>query len=165
MNLYNFSRGNKNFNGEITEIRRGKFLKGHGHVTVNKPKRKQACYLWNLYCCPHVAIVFCTDFGGWGGSTLKLLLKTHQYLCNRKTCGCFICFFSKYKSPSQKYCKIVLSKEVFFTLRDPAPLTLIRMGGGCFPPPLEVFLAVYLKDTTYVPQTPLTFTNYLFATF
>ena len=39
-------------------------------------------------------------------------------------------------------------------------------GGGVFhPPPLEVFLAAFLKDINYVPQTPLTFANYLFATF
>ena len=25
--------------------------------------RKQTCNLYNLYCCPHVAIVFCTDDG------------------------------------------------------------------------------------------------------
>ena len=37
--------------------------------------RKQTCYLYNLYCCPHVAIVFCTDFGGRGESTRKLLPK------------------------------------------------------------------------------------------
>ena len=37
-------------------------------------------------------------------------------------------------------------------------LTLIHI-------PLEVFLAAYFKDISYVPQTYLTFTNYLFATF
>ena len=42
-------------------------------------------------------------------------------------------------------------------------LTLIHMG--CFPLPLEVFLAVFFKDINYVPQTYLIFTNYLFATF
>ena len=36
---------------------------GQGHVTVNK-----TCYLYDLYCFPHVAIVFCSDFGGWGES-------------------------------------------------------------------------------------------------
>ena len=44
-------------------------------------------------------------------------------------------------------------------------LTLIHMGGGVFHPPLKVFLAVFFKDINYVPQTYLTFTNYLFATF
>ena len=38
-------------------------------------------------------------------------------------------------------------------------------GGGVFSIPLEVFLAVFFKDINYVPQTYLTFTNYLFATF
>ena len=42
------------------------------------------CSYHNLYCCPHVAIVFCSDFGGWGESTVKLFLKIHQYLCNPK---------------------------------------------------------------------------------
>ena len=40
---------------------------------------KQTCYLHALYCCPNVVIVFCTDFGGWGESTIKLLLKIHQF--------------------------------------------------------------------------------------
>ena len=45
-------------------------------------------------------------------------------------------------------------------------LTLIGMGGGgVFHPPIEVFLAVFFKDTNYVHQTYLTFTKYLFATF
>ena len=34
-------------------------LKGTG-----SRNQKQICYLYNLYCCPHVAIVFYTDFGG-----------------------------------------------------------------------------------------------------
>ena len=34
-----------------------------------------------------MAIVFCTDFGGWGESTLKFLLKIHQYLCKYTTCS------------------------------------------------------------------------------
>ena len=64
--------------------------------------RKQTCYLLNLYCSLHVAIVFCIDFGEWSESTLKLLLKIHQYLCNRTTYECFGCFSTKYKSPSSK---------------------------------------------------------------
>ena len=47
-------------------------LKGTGSRS-----RKQTCYLYNLYCCPHVAIVFCRDSGGWGESTTKLLPKIH----------------------------------------------------------------------------------------
>ena len=62
--------------------------------------RKQTCYLFNLYCCPHVAIVLCLDFGGWGESTIKLLLKTHQYLCNPTTYECLVCFSTKFKSSS-----------------------------------------------------------------
>ena len=38
--------------------------------------RKQTCYLYDLYYYPHVAIVFCTDSGGWGESTRKLLQKS-----------------------------------------------------------------------------------------
>ena len=97
-------------------------LKGAG-----SRNRKQNCYLCNLYCCPHVAIVLCIDFGGWGESTLKLLLKIHQYLCNR-TCECLYeaqkSYLQKYTfilrkveesrcdMAYQKYCKIVVSKEV-----------------------------------------------------
>ena len=103
--------------------------------------RKQTCYLHNLYFCPHVAIVFCTDSGGWGESTRKLLPKIHQYLCNRTTYECFVCFSSKLKSPSskrhlhfekssRKSLRYGLSKVLqnrhfercLFTLRDPAPL-------------------------------------------
>ena len=72
-------------------------LKGTG-----SRNRKQSCYLYNLYCCPHLAIVFCTDSGGWAESTAKLLSKIHQYLCNRTTYECFVCFSSKLKSPSSK---------------------------------------------------------------
>ena len=39
------------------------------------------------------------------------------------------------------------------------------MRGVFSTPPLEVFLAVFFKDINYVPQTYLTFTNHLFATF
>ena len=64
--------------------------------------RKQTCYLYSLYCCPHVAIVFCIAFCGWDESTTKLLPKIHQYLCNRTTCECFVCFSTKLKGPSSK---------------------------------------------------------------
>ena len=50
----------------------------HGRTAferVGSRNRKQTSYLENLYCCPHVAIVSRTDFGGWGESTVKLLLK------------------------------------------------------------------------------------------
>ena len=49
--------------------------------------RKQACYLYK-----HVAIWFFTDFDGWGESTINLLLKIHQYLCNPRTCESLVCF-------------------------------------------------------------------------
>ena len=75
----------------------GFLLKGAG-----SRNRKQTCYLYNLYCFPHVAIVFCTDFGGWDESNRKLLPKLHQYLCNRITYECFVCFSTKLKSPSSK---------------------------------------------------------------
>ena len=68
-------------------------LKGQGHVTVNKP------VISRIYI---VAIVFCTDFGGWCESIIKLLRKIHQYLCNRTTYECFGCFSTKYKNPSSK---------------------------------------------------------------
>ena len=61
---------------------------------------KQTCYLHDLYCFPHVAIVFRSDFGGWGESTIKLLLKIHQYLCNPTTYECLVYFSRKFKSPS-----------------------------------------------------------------
>ena len=60
---------------------------------------KQICY---LCCCLHVTIVLCTDFGGWGESTQKLLLKIHRYLCNYTTYECFVCSSAKYKSQSSK---------------------------------------------------------------
>ena len=37
---------------------------------------KHTCYLFNLYCCLHVAIVFRTNFGGWAESTRKLFQKS-----------------------------------------------------------------------------------------
>ena len=46
--------------------------------------------------------MFCTDFGGWGESTLKLFLKINQYLGNRTTYEYLVCFSTKYKSPSSK---------------------------------------------------------------
>ena len=64
--------------------------------------RKQTCYLYNLYCCPHVAIAFRSDSDGWGESTIKLLLKIHQYLCNPTTYECLVYFSRKFKSPSSK---------------------------------------------------------------
>ena len=42
------------------------FIKGAG-----SGNRKQTCYLYNLHYCPQVAIVLCTDFGGWGESTIS----------------------------------------------------------------------------------------------
>ena len=63
---------------------------------------KQTCYLRNLYCCPYVAIVFCTDFGGWRESTIRLLLKIHQYLCNRTPYECFVCLAMKLRIQSSK---------------------------------------------------------------
>ena len=64
--------------------------------------RKQTCYLYALYCCLHMAIVFHSDFGGWSESTIKLLLKIHQYLCNPTTYECLVCFSRKFKSSSSK---------------------------------------------------------------
>ena len=51
--------------------------------------------LYDLYCCPHVAILFRSYFGGWGESTIKLLLKIHQYLCNPTTYERFALFLYK----------------------------------------------------------------------
>ena len=62
--------------------------------------RKQTCYLHDLYCCPHVAIVLRSDFDGWGEPTIKLLLKIHQYICNPTTYECLVYFSRKFKSPS-----------------------------------------------------------------
>ena len=69
-----------------------RFSKLPGFKGVGSLHRKQTYYLYNPYCCPHVAIVFGTDFGGWGESTTMLLLKINQYLCNRTTYECFVCF-------------------------------------------------------------------------
>ena len=52
---------------DTTHLR--KQLKGAG-----SHNRKQTSYLYDLCCCPHVAIVFRSDFGGWGESTRKILL-------------------------------------------------------------------------------------------
>ena len=68
-------------------------LKGQGHVTVNKP------FISTIYI---VAVVFCSDFGGWGESTRKLLPKSHQHLGNRTTYECFVCFSTNLKSSSSK---------------------------------------------------------------
>ena len=73
-------------------------LKGAG-----SRNRKQTCYLYNLDICPHVAIVFCTGSGGWGESTIRLVLKIHQNICNRTTYECFVFFSTKFKIPSSKY--------------------------------------------------------------
>ena len=104
--------------------------------------RKQTCYLLNLYCCPHLTIVFCTDFGGWGESTQKLFLKATNISAIVQHMS--VSFVSSQRSrvhlqsstvilrnivedicdmAYQEYCKIVISKEVFLSLRDPAPLT------------------------------------------
>ena len=98
---------------------------------IGSRNRKQTCYLYDLCCCPHVAIVFCTDSGGWGESTRKFLPKIHQYLCNHTTYECFVCFSLKLRvhlqnntfilrktveslcdMADQKYCKIITLKEV-----------------------------------------------------
>ena len=54
----------------------------------------------SLNCCTHGAIVFCTDLGGWGESTINLLLNIHPFLCKLTTYECFVCFSIKFKSPS-----------------------------------------------------------------
>ena len=72
-----------------------KLLKGQGHLTLNKPVASR------IFIATHtVAIVFCTDFGGWGESTLQLLVKFLQYPCHRTTYECMIYFSTKHKSPS-----------------------------------------------------------------
>ena len=73
-------------------------LKGQGHVTVNKPvisRINVVAHTWPF--------VFCTDFCGWGESTVKLLIEIHQHLCNRTTYEYLVCYSTKYKSPSSKY--------------------------------------------------------------
>ena len=52
-------------------------MKSRGIKGAGSRNRKQTCYLYYLHCCPHVAIILCTDFGGWGESKIKLLLKIH----------------------------------------------------------------------------------------
>ena len=41
--------------------------------------------------------MFCTDFGGWGESIIKLLQKISQYLCNGTTHECFVSFYNKFE--------------------------------------------------------------------
>ena len=98
---------------------------------VGSRNRKQTGYLCNLYYCSHIAIVFSTVIGGRGDSKIKLTLKMNQYLCNRTTYECFVCFPMIFKSPDsnstfilrevvenlrdmayQICCKVVISKEV-----------------------------------------------------
>ena len=109
---------------QLTHLR--SILKGAG-----SRNRKQSCYLYDLYCCPHVAIVSCSDFGGWGESTIKLLLKStnisaillhmsvwfvslknlrvhlqnNTYILRKVVENVCDMYY-------QKYCKIVVSKEV-----------------------------------------------------
>ena len=97
--LYYQARNRQNLSFNFRKRFEDKRAKSFGARSCN---RKQTCYLYNLYCCPHVAIVFSTDFGGWGESTRKLFLKIHQYLCNRTTYESFVCFCTKFKSPSLK---------------------------------------------------------------
>ena len=77
----------------------GHSLKGQGQVTVNKTD------ISIIYIVAHTWLlcnVFCTDFGGWGESTTKLLLKIHQHLRIRTTYERFACFLTKFKIPSSK---------------------------------------------------------------
>ena len=74
----------KVFNDRILMV----LLKGQGHVTVNKPVIS-IIYIVAQTCGHCVLHRFC---GGWGESTMKLRLKIHQYLCNRTTYECFVCF-------------------------------------------------------------------------
>ena len=114
-----------------------------------------------------MAIVFCTDFGGWGEPTLKLLLKIHQHLCNRTTYDCFVCFSTKYKSLSskstfilrkvvenycdmayQKYCKSSFRKKfVYISLPCPFNRTTASNLGALRTPLLlnEMFIGYYLN--------------------
>ena len=67
--------------------------------------REQSCYLYNLYFCPHVAIVFGTYFSGWGESITKLLITIHHYPCHRvkfEYFARFACVTTKFKNPSSK---------------------------------------------------------------
>ena len=78
------------------------YLTGNALFPCEITKDKQTCYLHNLYCCPHVAIVFRSDFVGWGESTIKLLIKIHQYLCNPTRYECLVYFSRNFNSPSSK---------------------------------------------------------------
>ena len=93
--------------------------------------RKQTGYLYNLYCFPHVAIVFCTDIGGWDESKRKLLQKStnisgivqHMRVSFVSLQSSRVCLQNSTvilrnivedlrDTAYQKYCKIVISKEV-----------------------------------------------------
>ena len=103
-------------------------------------------FLWltryNLYCCPHVAIVFCSDFGGWGESTIKLLLKSTNISAILQHMSVWFVSLQNSRVRLQKN-TFILRKVVeisviwtikntanrrfersLFTLRDPAPLMI-----------------------------------------
>ena len=68
-------------------------LKGQGHVTANKP------VISRIYIIAHTWLLCSAQiFGGWDESIIKLLLKIHQYLCNRMS----VLFSSKSMSQSPK---------------------------------------------------------------
>ena len=74
-----------------TVMRMVQGLKGHRHVTLNKPVISRiyiVSHTWQL-CFSQILVD-----GVTAASTLKLLLKIHQYLCNRTTDECFVRFSS-----------------------------------------------------------------------
>ena len=92
--------------------------------------RKHICYLYNLNCCPHEAIGFCTDFGGWGESTSYFQKSTNISAILQPMSVSFVSLrnsrvhlqintfilrnvvLNLCDDACRKFCKIVISKEV-----------------------------------------------------
>ena len=60
------------------------FLKGLGHVSINKP------VIPRIYIVKHSHVI-CSDFGGWAES-MTLFPKIHQYLCSHTILFCLILY-------------------------------------------------------------------------
>ena len=149
LDLYALERGKRKIMKQCLATPSSQFCWHHkisACITIKGPgsrNRKQTSYLYDLYCCPRVAIVFRSDFGGWGESKIKLLLKMHQYLCNPTTYECLFISLENSRVHLQNNTYILRKvgkisviwtinnpenhrfERSLFTLRDPAPLSYI----------------------------------------
>ena len=110
-------------------------LKEQGHVTVNKP------VISIIYIVVHTWPLCSAQILVDGVNPQQSYFQIHQYLCNRTTYECLVCFSLKLKSQSSKWhlhfeknsrkplwhglSKVLQSRHFersLFTLRDPAPL-------------------------------------------